>query len=145
VKSYRISNVFFIVVLLSACEPVPPSSLMSMENGWVRAMPPGLGMTAAYGLITNHDSDTITVSSFASDSFESVSLHRTRIENGVSRMEQLPGLTLAGGASSLLEPGGLHLMLMKPSRNTLPGDKVGLTLTTSGGQQFHFYLPVEAR
>jgi len=102
-------------------------------------------MTAAYGLITNHGSDNIEIYSFASDSFASVTLHKTTVENGVSKMEHWPGLTQAAGASVLLEPGGLHLMLMNPTRKLSPGDTVGLTLKTADGREFHFTLPVEAR
>jgi copper(I)-binding protein len=144
-KTCQISNLLLIVVLLAACEPVPPASVLSIQNGWVRALPPGMKMTAAYGVIGNHGSDTIEISSFNSDSFEEVSLHLTTIENGVSSMERLPGLKQSAGASTVLEPGGVHLMLMRPTRDIRPGDMVGLTLTTAGGQQFQFSLPVEAR
>lgn len=144
-KMCRISNLLLIVALLAACEPVPPASTISMENGWVRALPPGMSMTAAYGVIGNHGSDTIEISSFTSDSFADVSLHRTTVENGVSSMERLPGLTQSAGATTVLEPGGLHLMLMGPTREIRPGSTVDLTLTTAGGQHFRFSLPVEAR
>lgn len=144
-KSYFIFLVLIIPALLVACNPASPESTLSFEHGWVRAMPPGARMTAAYGVITNIGSDPITISSFTSDSFAAASLHRTRIKNGVTSMEQLPGLTQSAGDSSVLEPGGLHLMLMNPTREIRPGDSVGLTVTTSGGRKFQFSLPVEAR
>jgi len=144
-KSYFISLVLIIPALLVACKPASPPPTLSFEHGWVRAMPPGVRMTAAYGVITNNGSDPITISSFTSDSFAMASLHRTGINNGISTMEQLPGLTQSAGDSSVLEPGGLHLMLMNPTREIRPGDSVGLTLTTSSGRKYHFSLPVEAR
>lgn len=144
-KMCRISNLLLIVAILTACEPVPPASELSMENGWVRALPPGMKMTAAFGVIGNHGSDTIEISSFTSDSFAEVSLHRTSVENGVSSMERLPGLTQPAGAITVLEPGGLHLMLMSPTREIRPDNTVGLTLTTADGRHFRFSLPVEAR
>jgi len=111
----------------------------------VRAMPPGMQMTAAYGIIINHGNSTVEIASFSSDSFAAVSLHLTTVKNGVSKMQQLPGLTQSAGTSSVLQPGGLHLMLMKPTKEIHPGDHIGLTLLTASGEQYRFSLPVEAR
>jgi len=102
-------------------------------------------MTAAYGRIANGGAESVEITSFESEDFANVSLHVTTIENGVSKMKSAPKITLAPGASAVLEPGGLHLMLMQPTRKVRPGDSIGVTLVTAGGERFAFKLPVEAR
>ncbi len=144
-KLSQISNLFVLTVLLGGCEPVPTAPVLSLEDGWVRAVPPGMKMTAAYGGFTNHGMETIEITSFSSDSFADVGLHLTTMENGISRMEQLPGFSQPPGTSAVLKPGGLHLMLMNPTREIHPGDRIGLTLIATNGVQYQFYLPVETR
>ncbi len=85
-KSFRNSNLIMLLVVLVSCKPAPPAPILSFEDGWVRALPPGMEMTAAYGVVTNHGTDTMEISSFSSDSFADVSLHLTMVENGISKM-----------------------------------------------------------
>lgn len=130
---------------LAACQPADEPEGLVLEAGWVRAMPPGKGMTAAYGALTNWQSDTVIVRSFASDQFADVSLHRTIVEDGISRMRAVESLSLEPGQTVLLEPGGLHLMLMGPSGSFSPGDRVSLGFITADGARFDFAVPVEQR
>jgi len=108
-------------------------------------MPPGMEMTAAYGIISNHGSDSVEIVSFSSDSFEKVGLHRSLVVNGVGKMEPLPALKLPAGATQVLKPGGLHLMLVNPTREQAPGDSVRLILKTASGEEFQFSIPVKTR
>ena len=103
-----------------------------------------MNMTAAYGRFVNSGADTIEIASFESDSFGSVSLHQTMIEDGTSRMKELKHWSIGPGAAAVLEPGGLHLMLMQPKREIVVGSTVELTLISTSGQGYHFLLKVEA-
>lgn len=127
-----------------ACSGNATNVHLSLDNGWVRGMPPGTNMTAAYGRFINSGPDTIEIVSFESDSFASVSLHQTMVEDGTSRMKELMHWSIEPGAAAVLEPGGLHLMLMQPKRKIVVGSTVELTLISSSGQGYHFLLKVEA-
>lgn len=131
--------------LLFACGQAHPEPTLRLADGWVRAAPPGSGMTAAYGKFTNAGSRAIRISGLHSDSYKDVSLHRTMIEHGISRMQPMPDWQLDAGTTIVLEPGGYHLMLMQPLREIHPGDHVSLVLTTTGGEKFEFSLPVGTR
>ena len=144
-KLSQISNLFVLTVLLAGCEPEPTAPVLTLDDGWVRAVPPGMTMTAAYGSFTNHGAEIIEITSFSSDSFTDVSLHETKLEDGVSTMKQLPGLLLAAGSRTILQSGGLHLMLMNAEREIHPGDSIGLTLIAANGERYRFSLPVETR
>jgi len=127
-----------------ACSGNATNAHLSLDNGWVRGMPPGTNMTAAYGRFINSGADTIEITSFESDSFASVSLHQTTIEDGTSRMQELKHWSIEPGATAVLEPGGLHLMLMQPTREIVAGSTVELSLISTSGQGYHFTLKVEA-
>jgi len=128
-----------------ACSGNATNAHLSLNNGWVRGMPPGTNMTAAYGRFVNSDAKTIEIASFESDSFASVGLHQTTIEDGTSRMQELKNWSIDPGAAVVLEPGGLHLMLMQPTREIVVGSTVELSLISTSGQDYHFTLKVEAR
>jgi copper(I)-binding protein len=101
-------------------------------------------MTAAYGELQNNSTGTIRLIAYDSDSFSSVSLHQSIVENGVSRMLEQTDVQIAAGEILTLQPGGLHLMLMRPSGKILVGNEVEIGIQ-SDGQRFVFKLPVEAR
>ena len=128
-----------------ACSGNATNAHLSLDNGWVRGMPPGTNMTAAYGRFVNSGAATIEIASFKSDSFGSVSLHQTTIEDGTSRMQELKHWSIEPGATAVLEPGGLHLMLMQATRKIVVGSTVELSLISTSGQSYHFTLKVEAR
>jgi copper(I)-binding protein len=107
-------------------------------------MPPGRGMTAAYGELRNNGTDVLRLLAYDSDAFESVSLHRSFTENGVSRMQEQGIVEIAAGESLKLEPGGLHLMLMQATRETGAGDEIEIVVTTTS-ERYAFKLTVEAR
>lgn len=143
-KPVVFATFLMLAILTTSCANKANDPILLLEDGWVRSMPPGSGMTAAYGRFIYQGTTTIEFTSFRSDAYKDVSLHQTVIENGISRMKpavwsQAPGTTFT------LEPGGYHLMLMEPSREANPGDMVGLTLVTGDGQEFSFSLPVVVR
>lgn len=94
------------------------------ENAWIREMPPGSDMTAAYAQISNRGAAPLRIEGVATPAFASAGIHRTTIEHAKSTMSPVPGLELAAGGSAALEPGGLHLMLMQPKRALRSGEQV---------------------
>jgi periplasmic copper chaperone A len=131
-------------LLLFSCNAADEVLQLEWRDGWVRALPPGSSMTAAYGEIWNTSQETIILDAFDSNAFASVSMHQSIIEDGVSRMQQQVNVRIAAGEMLQLQPGGMHLMLMGADRNVVAGGEIVITVT-SGGQRFLFNLPVEAR
>jgi copper(I)-binding protein len=118
---------------------------LAFDGGWIRPLPPGMKMTAAFGLLRNAGTEAIEVTSFASPQFADVSLHRTQLVDGVSRMREVPVLELAAGETLALEPGGYHLMLMMPVGPLSTGQTVTVEMTASDGRSFAFDVTVERR
>lgn len=71
-------------------------------------------MTAGYFRLRNDTKETITINRVSSPQFEAVEMHESILDRGVSRMQRLGNVTLAAGGTETFEPGGKHLMLMRP-------------------------------
>lgn len=90
-------------------------------------------MLAGFGHVENPCPKPATIVGVRSPAFADVSLHETRIVDGVSRMRALPELRLAAHGTAELKPGGLHLMLMRPDKPLRPGDKVPVEFVLKEG------------
>lgn len=71
-------------------------------------------MMAGFGRIENRCGAELVIVGATSPAFGDVSLHETRVVDGVSRMRAMPELRIAPGGAAVLKPGGMHLMLMQP-------------------------------
>jgi copper(I)-binding protein len=136
--------VTLIACFLLSCSAGKRTADLEWRNGWVRALPPGAVMTAAYGELRNTSQKSIEFTAFVSNAFAQVSLHQSSTEQGVTRMREQRSRRIAAGETMLLQPGGLHLMLMKPTSELNLGDEVEIGIS-SADRHFVFSLPVESR
>ena len=126
-----------------AAEPPPQApACLVMEQGWIRLPPAPRPMLAGFGRLANRCKGELGVVAVRSPRFGEVSLHETRVVDGVSRMRELERLPIAAGAEALLQPGGLHLMLMQPDAVLLEGEKVPLVLVLDDGRELAATLVV---
>lgn len=117
-------------IALSACAS---DCAPRVREGWVRLTPGGMPMHAGFGRIENSCASAVTIVAASSPAYGSVELHETRIDGGVSRMRAVPTLRIAPGDAAVLEPGGLHLMLMQPKAALKPGSKVAIEFELASG------------
>ena len=78
---------------------------------------PGNEAAVAYFTLENSSSEPIVIATVSSPQFVLAEVHETTLKNGVARMRRIEQWTLAAGTSASLEPGGMHLMLMRPIDN----------------------------
>jgi copper(I)-binding protein len=105
------------------------------EQGWIRLSPAAMPMKAGFGRLLNACPTPIVVVGASSPAFGEVSLHETRIENDVSRMREVERLKVAAAQTAVLEPGGLHLMLMRPRTSLAEGGKVTVEFELQDGRR----------
>jgi copper(I)-binding protein len=141
----RAGRIVCLGILGWTCALAADGAGLAMESAWVRAMPPGMQMTAGFGRLHNPGTQAIELVAFSSPDFNEVGLHRTETVDGVSRMREVPSLVIAGGEAVELAPGGYHLMLMGPNQPLREGQAVAVRVTTADGRVFRFELPVERR
>lgn len=110
------------------CAPV-------LKDGWVRMGPVAMPMMAGFGRIENPCPQPVAVVSASSPAFGDVSIHESRVVDGVNRMREMSELPVAAKSSATLAPGGMHLMLMRPSAPLKEGDKVAVTFKLKDGRE----------
>lgn len=108
---------------------------LRVEDPWIRAAPPGARMLAGYATLGNEGDVALTLVGAASERFGLVEMHRTVQVDGVARMRQVESLEVAPGAQVALEPGGLHLMLMRPVSDVAEGERIPLRLRLADGRE----------
>jgi len=132
-------------LLLWLCTVSAGEAGLSFDEAWIRPLPPGMKMTAGFGLLRNTGAETIELAAFASPEFGDVSLHRTELVDGISRMREVPSLNIAPGETVELAPGGYHLMLMMPTVALSAEQTISVQMQTSDGRVFRFAVPMERR
>jgi copper(I)-binding protein len=131
--------------LLAACSPPDIDPTLVFEEAWIRAAPPGAMMTAGFGRLINQTEASLEITAYTSPDYSDVSLHRTTMEDGVSRMREVPELSIPPGGEVELAPGGYHLMLMAPTQASGTHERVVLHIEEAGGRRYSFEIPVERR
>jgi copper(I)-binding protein len=112
------------VLALAACG----DGQLVAADAWIREAPPGAAAMAGYATLRNGTREALRCDAASGPDFGAVELHRTVVENGMSRMERGQVVELAAGGEARLEPGGLHLMLFRPQRELRAGTRTRLTL-----------------
>jgi len=125
-----------LVALLLAILPVGAiADEIRIEDPWIRAAPAGARMLAGYAVLHNAGDQAASLVSASSERFGLVELHRTVQIDGVARMREVESVEIPAGGSVALEPGGLHLMLMRPVQDVEEGEQILIRLRFEDGSE----------
>jgi copper(I)-binding protein len=130
--------------LLALSSVALASARLVATDAWIPQAPPGAAMLAGYLTLKNEGDSTARLLAVQSDRFQSATVHRTVIENGVARMRELNHLEIAPGEEVRFAPGGIHVMLMQPRREVVPGEHIEMTFLFSDGQRLRAIFEVQA-
>ncbi|MEM7194735.1 MAG: copper chaperone PCu(A)C [Pseudomonadota bacterium] len=107
------------------------SGIMANE-AWVRTAPPGAPL-AGYFELRNHGDASSVLTGATAEGFTNTMLHRTVDQNGVMKMEHVTRVEVSPGETFSFQPGGYHIMLMKPEVDAKAGDSIPITLQFESG------------
>ncbi len=128
------------VVCLYACliasMKTQAGELLHWKEAWVRSMPPGTQVTAAYGVLMNHSDETVTISQLIADLGNDAQMHDVLADGDQRRMVQLETADIAPGASLIFEPGGQHIMLIGVTEPLPEGGQVEICALSAAGTKF---------
>ena len=130
----RLLSLAICLATLACSAPAAARCVPQVRNAWLRVPPGAPGMVAGFGTIENRCSAPFTVVAARSTAFGGASLHETRVVDGVSQMRPVTELRLAPGGHADLQPGGMHLMLMGPTRPLAAKTPVPVDFKLSNGQ-----------
>lgn len=105
-----------------------------VKDGWIRMVPGGMPMHAGFGRIENPCPIPATIVSASSPAYGSVEAHESTNVDGISRMRQLPELLIDPQGAAVLEPGGMHLMLMQPKASLEEGSRIVIEFKLKDGR-----------
>jgi hypothetical protein len=120
---------------------------LTIENPWVRAVPPSSKATAAFMTIVNSSDHPISITGGSSPVAGEVKpMITTKKADGVMGMEFVESFPIPAKGRRVLEPGGDHIMMMQLREVPKAGDTIKLVLTTaSGGKAGKISLEVPVR
>lgn len=114
-----------------------------VDDAWSRA---SIGMNrpgAAYMTIRNLGAETETLVGIRTDLAMMPEIHLSATnEQGVSTMTPMGDIEIAPDEAVALEPGGLHVMLMRLSRPMIEGETFALTLVFADGDEATVEVPI---
>lgn len=116
---------------------------VEIDHPWVREAPPNAQVLGAYMTIENHTSKAMKLVEVNSPAFGSVEMHRSIEKDGMMHMIKQSTIEVPAGGKIMLQPGGYHLMLMKPKHALKAGDKVSFTLKFADGTRSVISAPVK--
>ena len=103
-----------VCLFLAACGGEAKAPLLASDIVITEPVP-GRHMSAGYMSFTNNTSDAINITHVVSAEFDAVEMHESLVEDGVAKMRPIETLVIPANSSVSLQPGGKHLMLMRPT------------------------------
>ena len=102
---------------------------VSAENAYVREVPPVSRTSAAFMTLRNTGAEDHAVVAARSPAAAIVELHTHLLgDDGMHRMREVEQIDVPAGGDTVLQPGGLHVMLIDLAAPLKAGDQVELTL-----------------
>ena len=122
------------LMLLTASTCFAADHGLTASGGWIRDTPPNSPVRAGYLVLRNEQPAPHRVISARSAAFGAIDIHEMAAsDDGVMRMRRVPEVVVPPRGEVVLAPGGLHLMLFRPARPLVSGDRVELTLELADG------------
>lgn len=116
---------------------------ITVENPYVRAVPPGQVNSAAFMQLNNSGSEQVALISASSTIAKNVELHNHINADGVMKMRQVDKITIAANGTASLQPGGYHIMLIGLNQDLTEGQEIDLKLQFSDNSEQALTIPVQ--
>ncbi len=135
------------LILLMMSVMAEETHVIGIDGPWIAEPPPGVHVAAAYGVITCDCVGADRLIAVAVDGAAMSELHATTPgDDGVVAMRRLDnGIAVAPGTPLVLEPGGLHVMIMGLGERPRVGDRMSVTLVFEKAGAVDVVFPVAAR
>lgn len=131
------------VLLMGLAVPAFAGELI-VKDGYVRGLPPGQTVTAAFMTLSNTGDQPVVVSSIASSGSQRAEIHAHRHSAGMMSMVKMDSITIPAGGEFVLAPGKHHMMLIDLHKPLREGDQVTMSLSNESGLLTEFTLPVRS-
>jgi periplasmic copper chaperone A len=131
---------------LPAAEPraVHAHSIV-ISDAWARPTAAGMPMGVAYFVVRNDGAVPDAIVAASTPAAARVEFHRTTLAGGVARMRPLAEIAVPARSRVMVEPGGIHLMLVDLAAPLVAGARVPLVLVFRNAGKVEVSVVVESR
>ena len=138
-----VAAVLLAVSTMAAAEPVASVGEIAISDAWARASLGQMKTSAAYLTLEATGEQADRLIAVASPVAEKAALHMHVMDGGVARMRPVAAIEIAPGAPTVLEPGGLHIMLMGLGQRLVEGESLPLSLTFERAGTVEIEAPIK--
>ena len=128
-------SILLLLAGLSPCAGAAEAKL-DIAGAWIKHLPPVMQVRAGYVRIRNPGTQAIALVGADSADFGRVEMHETLLADGTMKMVKSRRFEVPPGGELRLEPGGRHLMLIKPTRDLAVGDTAVIDLHFDNGLSY---------
>jgi periplasmic copper chaperone A len=132
---------FLAALLLTGLAGTSFAADILVGDPYARAVPPGQPNSAVFMSLKNNSAEKRALVGAESAVSDVVELHTHVNENGMMKMRRIDQIALPAGKMVMLQPGGLHVMLIGLKQTLAPGSTVDLTLVYDDGSKMQIKAP----
>ncbi|WP_242469638.1 SCO family protein [Rhabdochromatium marinum] len=122
-----------LATLRTYLKPAPASQALLLEDVYARAVPPGQQNSAVFMRLRNPTQQPLALIGASSSVAQVVELHTHVQQDGVMKMRRIEQIPIPVQGEAVLQPGGLHLMLIGLKQPLTVGDAVDVQLRFDDG------------
>jgi hypothetical protein len=101
---------------------------ITVQDAWIRGIPPSATSTAAFMTIHNAGSGDAVLKSVDCDVAETVQIHTMEQVGEIMKMKEVSELRIPANGQAILAPKGYHIMLIGLVRPIKEGESIPLSL-----------------
>lgn len=120
-------------LMLSAGVLAGAADNVTVQDPYVRLAPPNAPATGAFMVIKNTGDKDVKVLKADNPASRVTELHTHLNENGVMKMRPVAAIEVKAKGQAVLQPGGLHVMMIDLKAPMKEGDIVPITLSFDDG------------
>ncbi len=139
---FRRGLIAVVLTLAAGLACAAETTEITVVDPYARAVPSVVPNSAAFMVLNNAGAAERKLVGARSDAAATVELHTHINDDGVMRMRQVEDIAIPAGGETVLQPGGLHLMLIGLHQPLQPGDSLTLELEFDDGSTRSLTVPV---
>ena len=120
-------------LMVSAGALAASADNVTVQEPYVRLAPPNAPATGAFMVIKNNGDKDVKVVKADNPASKVTELHTHLNDGGVMRMRPVAAIDVKAKGEAVLQPGGLHVMMINLLAPLKEGDLVPITLTFDDG------------
>ncbi len=139
---YRIAVLALGLLCSAAVIAGTAADAITVADPYVPAMPPGQPNGLAYMGLTNSSDQEVALVAAEGTVAKVIELHTHVMQDGMMHMKKIEKIDLPAGKMVMLEPNGLHVMLIGLTQELKPDTNISITLLFNDGSKKAVDVPV---